>query len=56
VKVYGPSALTIHGTITRIARALVPATRTLRVEIDLPNPGERLLPGMYADVTLRLEP
>jgi len=56
VKVYGPSALTIHGTITRIARALVPATRTMRVEIDLPNPGERLLPGMYADVTLGPQP
>jgi multidrug efflux pump subunit AcrA (membrane-fusion protein) len=56
VKVYGPSALTIRGTITRIARALDSATRTMRVEIDLPNPGERLLPGMYADVTLGREP
>jgi hypothetical protein len=26
------------------------------VEIDLPNPGEKLLPGMYAQVTLGQEP
>jgi multidrug efflux pump subunit AcrA (membrane-fusion protein) len=56
VKVYGPSPLTIRGTITRIATALDPATRTMRVEIDLPNPGRRLLSGMYAEVTLWPEP
>jgi multidrug efflux pump subunit AcrA (membrane-fusion protein) len=52
VKLYGTSALTVRGAVTRIAAALDPATRTMRVEIDLPNPEEKLLPGMYAQVTL----
>jgi multidrug efflux pump subunit AcrA (membrane-fusion protein) len=56
VKLYGPAGVTVHGTVTRIATALDPATRTMRVEIDLPNPGEKLLPGMYAQVTLGPEP
>jgi multidrug efflux pump subunit AcrA (membrane-fusion protein) len=56
VKLYGPTGVTVHGTVTRIANALDSATRTMRVEIDLPNPGEKLLPGMYAQVTLGPEP
>jgi hypothetical protein len=28
----------------------------MRVEIDLPNPDESLLPGMYAQVTLSSPP
>jgi multidrug efflux pump subunit AcrA (membrane-fusion protein) len=56
VKLYGTAAVTLHGTVTRIATALNPATRTMRVEIDLPNPNEKLLPGMYAQVTLGPEP
>lgn len=55
VKLYGPAGITVHGTITRIATALDPGTRTMRVEIDLPNPGEELLPGMYAQVTLEVQ-
>jgi multidrug efflux pump subunit AcrA (membrane-fusion protein) len=38
----------IAGTVTRTAWALNVQSRTLRAEIDLPNPGQRLLPGMYA--------
>jgi len=34
------------------ATALDPATRTMRVEIDLPNPDEKLQPGMYGTLTL----
>ena len=56
VKLYGPAAVTVHGTVTRIANSLDSATRTMRVEIDLPNPREKLLPGMYAQVTLGPEP
>src|SRR6202521_1402834 len=48
---YGPAAQTISGSVTRIASALDSATRTMRVEIDLPNPDEKLLPGMYAQVS-----
>lgn len=52
VKLYGAAAMTVEGAVTRIATALDPATRTMRVEIDLPNADEKLLPGMYAQVTL----
>ena len=52
VKLYGPAGQTIHGTVTRVATAIDPATRTMRAEIDLPNPAESLRPGMYAQITL----
>jgi multidrug efflux pump subunit AcrA (membrane-fusion protein) len=56
VELYGPGGITVHGTVTRIATALNPATRTMRVEIDLPNPDGKLVPGMYAQVTLGPQP
>jgi len=40
------------GEVTRTARAVDPATRTLLTEVQVPNPREALLPGMYARVTL----
>jgi RND family efflux transporter MFP subunit len=40
------------GRITRTAGALDPASRTLRTEVDLPNPKGELLAGMYVDVSL----
>jgi RND family efflux transporter MFP subunit len=43
------------GTVTRTALALDPATRTLRTEIDLPNPEGKLSPGTYVDVTITPE-
>ena len=36
------------GTITRHPEALSPDTRTMLVEVDLPNENEVLFPGMYA--------
>ncbi|HUG66316.1 MAG TPA: efflux RND transporter periplasmic adaptor subunit [Pirellulaceae bacterium] len=45
----------IEGQVTRTAWALDPASRTLRAEIDLPNPTGRLRPGMYATVRIMLE-
>ena len=36
------------GQVTRTSWALNVKSRTLRAEIDLPNPGSQLLPGMYA--------
>jgi multidrug efflux pump subunit AcrA (membrane-fusion protein) len=56
VRLYNPAGVTFSGTVTRIATALDPATRTMRIEIDLPNPEEKLLPGAYAQVTLTAEP
>jgi len=43
------------GSITRTTESLDPATRTLLVEIDLPNKDHRLEPGMFINATLYLE-
>lgn len=43
------------GEVTRFALALDPATRTMRTEIELENPGWLLRPGMYGQVALSLE-
>ncbi len=40
------------GTVTRIASALQPGTRTLLTEIDVPNPDGALSPGIYCTVEL----
>ena len=40
------------GTVARTANALDPASRTLLVEVQLPNADGALLPGMYAQVDL----
>lgn len=40
------------GKVTRFTDALDPSTRTMQVEIDVPNPNYHLQPGMYADVHL----
>jgi RND family efflux transporter MFP subunit len=45
---------TFPGTVTRIADALDPASRTLLTEIDLPNPNHELSPGMYCTVELKV--
>ena len=39
------------GSISRIAPVFDPATRTAEMEIEVPNPGFRLKPGMYARVS-----
>jgi len=40
------------GAIARTANALDPASRTMLVEVDVPNPSGVLFPGMYAEVDL----
>jgi RND family efflux transporter MFP subunit len=42
------------GTVTRIADALDPGTRTLLTEIDVPNPDGLLTPGIYCTVELQI--
>jgi RND family efflux transporter MFP subunit len=42
------------GTVTRIANALQPGTRTLLTEIDVPNPDHGLTPGIYCTVELKI--
>jgi RND family efflux transporter MFP subunit len=56
VKVFGLNGEPIVGTITRFAYRLDPETRNMRTEIDLPNADERLYPGMYAEVSLEMNP
>ena len=43
------------GRITRTANAIDPTTRTLRVEVDLDNPGGEILSGAFGQVHLKLE-
>lgn len=43
---------TFHGVVSRTAGGVDPDTRTLQVEIDIPNPDHLLRPGMYATVAL----
>lgn len=40
------------GQVARIAGALDPSSRTMLVEVRLPNPNALLVPGMYAQVKL----
>lgn len=40
------------GEVSRVAPVFDPATRTATMEIEVPNPGFRLKPGMYARVKL----
>jgi RND family efflux transporter MFP subunit len=42
------------GKLVRTANAINPTTRTLLVEIDVPNPSDTLLSGSYAEVHLKV--
>lgn len=44
-----------QGTIARTARAIETATRTMQVEIRVPNPKEALIAGAYVQVTLPIK-
>jgi RND family efflux transporter MFP subunit len=46
---------TIDGHISRVAQEVEPATRTMHVEVDVPNPDRSLVPGMYAEVAIVLD-
>lgn len=45
---------TLEAAVTRSTMSLDPGTRTMLVEIDIPNPGRALAPGMFAEVILYL--
>ena len=45
---------TFPGTVTRIADALQPGTRTLLTEVDIPNPDGALTPGIYCTIELHI--
>jgi RND family efflux transporter MFP subunit len=54
VRVPAMPDLTFHGTVTRIADALQPGTRTLLTEVDVPNAKGALSPGLYCTVELKV--
>ena len=54
VKPAGFDGKPLIGKVTRFSLRLDPETRNMRTEIDLPNPNERLYPGMYAEVSLEM--
>ena len=45
---------TFTGTIARTSETIDPQTRTLNTEVDIDNPGHKMLPGQYAFVHLPL--
>jgi len=45
---------TFRGTVTRIAHAIQPGSRTLLTEIDIPNPDGALKPGIYCTIELHI--
>ena len=44
----------LHGRVVFVEPSLAAETRTARVRMEFPNPGLRLKPGMYGDVTIRV--
>jgi membrane fusion protein, heavy metal efflux system len=46
---------TFNGKILRLGEQLDPATRTLQVRVQVPNPGALLKPGMFASVDVQRE-
>jgi RND family efflux transporter MFP subunit len=47
-------ARTFSGTVVRNTGAINATTRTLRIEVDIPNAGDTVLPGSYGQVHLTL--
>ncbi|MGB7135798.1 MAG: efflux RND transporter periplasmic adaptor subunit, partial [Acidobacteriaceae bacterium] len=44
-----------HGKVVRTAEAIDPGSRTLLVEVDVPNAGGVLVPGDYTEVHFRVK-
>jgi RND family efflux transporter MFP subunit len=44
-----------EGKVSRTSRAINPRSRTLRVEVDIPNADSRLVPGMYVEARFSLK-
>jgi RND family efflux transporter MFP subunit len=55
VDVKVPSLNTVlSARVSRIADKVDTSTRTMHVEVDIPNANGKLIPGMYAEVTVKL--
>jgi RND family efflux transporter MFP subunit len=46
---------TFQGTVARVSDEVDLSTRTMRTEIDVPNPHLEIIPGMYAEASLVLK-
>jgi HlyD family secretion protein len=55
VKIWAYRDEWLPAAVTRISWALNPKSRTMRAEIDMPNPGSRILPGMYVYGEVNIE-
>ena len=55
VRVESSSDKTFSGKITRFTDKVDEDTRTMMVEIEVPNPDLKIVPGMYATVVLRID-
>jgi RND family efflux transporter MFP subunit len=56
VRTNGGTLREYTGKVTRTSEAINPQARTLRVEVDLPNPSNEFVPGMYVKVGFELAP
>ncbi len=45
-----------EGKINRTTQSISKEARTLRVEVDMPNPTGKILPGMYLQISFHLKP
>src|SRR5262249_5543751 len=45
----------LPGRIARFSVDVKEDTRTMHTEVDIPNPGRALVPGLYAEATITLE-
>ncbi len=55
VKVDSLDNRSYQGTIARFSNQVDDSTRTMIVEMEIPNPTLELVPGMYANVTLKVD-
>src|SRR5581483_11620269 len=56
IQVPGNNSRTYTGSVTRTSQAINQQARTLRVEVDIPNAQQTLVPGMYVKVGFDLLP
>ena len=54
IRAAGSAGPVLSGKIARSADAINPQARTMRTEVDLPNPDNALVPGMYVSVSFQL--
>jgi membrane fusion protein, multidrug efflux system len=56
IQTNGGTTREYHGKVARTSEAINPQARTLRVEVDIPNPKDEFVPGMYVKVAFGLPP